>query len=145
VLDTYTDWLLAQKKKAGWEVADIHTPMKKYLEAHRKIDAAFGIDGFALANDGVHPGDAGHWLMAKQLLIYVGEKKAGDYPGIHAAMATHANGEKILALIAARQDFMKDAWLTETKHTRPEMNVGLPLQEAKLKSADIDKQINSLL
>ena len=145
VLDKYSDWLLAQRKSARWEVADIHYPMKKYLEAHRKLDAAFGMDGFALTNDGVHPGEAGHWLMAKQLLLYLGEKKAAAYPGINAAMKYHANGSSILKLVAERQDFMKDAWLTATGHRRPGMKTGLPLPEAKSKALDISRQINALL
>jgi lysophospholipase L1-like esterase len=144
VLDKYSDWLLAQKKAAKWEVADIHYAMKKYLEAHRKLDAAFGVDGFALANDGVHPGEAGHWLMAKQLLIYLGEKKAAKYPGIKTVMASHANGEELFRLIAERQNFMKDAWLTATGHKRPEMKPGLPLREATAKASAIGKQINAV-
>jgi lysophospholipase L1-like esterase len=145
VLDKYADWLLVQRKIPKWEVADIHYPMKKYLEAHRKVDAAFGIDGFALANDGVHPGEAGHWLMAKQVLLYLGEKKAAAYPGINAAMASHVNGSAILKLVAERQSFMKDAWLTETGHKRPEMKTGLPMKDAGSKAADIGKQIKALL
>jgi lysophospholipase L1-like esterase len=144
VLDKYADWLLEQRKKANWEVADIHYPMKKYQDAHRKVDAAFGIDGFALTNDGVHPGETGHWLMAKQLLIYLGEKNVAAFPGINAAVMHHVNGEKILKLVTEKQNFMKDAWLTATGHTRPEMKIGLPLQEAKLKAAEIDKQIREL-
>jgi lysophospholipase L1-like esterase len=144
VLDKYTDWLLAQRKIRKWKVADIHYPMKKYLEAHRKVDNDFGMDGFALTTDGIHPGETGHWLMAKQILFYLGEKKASAYPGIHAAMTYHINGEKILQLVAGKQDFMKDAWLTETGHTRPEMKIGMPLPEAKLKEEEIDKQIKLL-
>jgi len=39
---------------------------------------------------------------------------------------------------------MKDAWLTATGHTRPEMKTGLPLNEAKSKASAIGKQINAL-
>ncbi|GAC1452586.1 MAG: hypothetical protein NVSMB7_15330 [Chitinophagaceae bacterium] len=145
VLDKYSDWLLAQKKAAGWEVADIHYPMKKYLEAHRKVDAAFGIDGFALTNDGVHPGEAGHWLMAKQLLLYLHEKRPAAFPGINAAMKYYVNGARILKLVAGKQDVMKDAWLTATGHQRPGMKTGLPLQEARAKASEINRQINALL
>ena len=44
----YSDWLLAQRQQ-GWDVVDIHTPMKRYLEAERRRDPAF-----RLADDGVH-------------------------------------------------------------------------------------------
>src|SRR5437763_5854086 len=55
-LDRYTDWVLAQQKAAKWKVIDIHYPMKRFTEAHRKADSAFGIAAFALAEDGEHPG-----------------------------------------------------------------------------------------
>ena len=145
VLDKYADWLRLQKKSAHWEVADIHYPMKKYLDAHRTLDAAYGVDGFALAADGVHPGEAGHWIMAKQLLLYLGEKKAAGYQGIKNIMEQHSNGAGILQLVAERQNFMKDAWLTATGHTRPEMKTGLPLQEANTRALEIGRKITALL
>ncbi len=145
VLDAYATWILSQKKSNGWEVADIHFPMKHYLEAHRKLDKSFGIDGFALANDGVHPGEAGHWLMARQLLLHLQEKRVIQYPGIKSAMAAHANGQAIFRLVEERQNFMKDAWLTATGHTRPEMNTGLPMGEAIAKAAVVGTQIKALL
>jgi lysophospholipase L1-like esterase len=144
VLDKYSDWLLAQRKK-GWEVADVHYPMKKYLEAHRKVDAAFGIDGFALAPDGVHPGEVGHWLMARQLLLYLGEKEVARYRDIKAAMAAQPNGGEVLRLVGERQALLKDAWLTATGHRRPGMKPGLPLPEAGVKAAHIARQLQALL
>jgi lysophospholipase L1-like esterase len=145
VLDKYAEWLLGQRKKAGWQVADLHFAMKKYLEAHRKVDEQFAIDGFALAPDGVHPGDAGHWIMAKQILLYLGETSVAKAPSINAALGSIPNGEKILELVEQRQTMMKDAWLTATGHKRPGMNVGLPLAEAQAKAAEIKKQIRELL
>ena len=144
VLDKYADWLLSQRKTAKWEVADIHYPMKKYLTAHRKVDAAFGVDGFALANDGIHPGEAGHWLMAKQVLIYLGEKYAAKYADVKTAMENHKNGGEILKLVTERQNFMKDAWLTATGHTRPGMKTGMSLNEAISKATEIGNKIAAL-
>jgi len=145
VLDKYAEWLLGQRKAVQWEVADIHFPMKKYLEAHRRVDADFGIDGFALTTDGVHPGEVGHWLMARQLLLYVGEKEVTHYTGIKAAMSAIPNGDTILRLVKDRQLFMKDAWLTWTGHKRPEMPVGLPIEEAWSKAQEIERQLRALL
>jgi lysophospholipase L1-like esterase len=145
VLDKYAEWLLDQHKTMQWEVADIHFPMKQYLEAHRKVDAAFGIDGFALTTDGIHPGEVGHWLMARQLLHYVGENDVAHYSGINAAMGGIPNGDKILQLVKERQVFMKDAWLGWTGHKRPEMAVGLPIAEARLKAQEIERQLRGLL
>lgn len=139
VLDKYSDWLLTQRKK-GWEVADVHYPMKKYLEARRKVNA-----GFALANDGIHPGELGHWLMAQQLLLYLGEKEAARYPNIKAAMAAKPRGAEIRNLVDERQALMKDAWLTATGHQRPGMRPGLPLSEARELEAQIALELQELL
>ncbi|MBB5439292.1 lysophospholipase L1-like esterase [Pedobacter sp. AK017] len=143
VLDKYSDWLLGQKKAKNWEVADLHYPMKKYLEAHRKVDAALNINGFYLAADGVHPGETGHWIMAKALLLYLGEKKVSTAADLPAAV-THSKKYELIKLIAQKQDLMKDAWLTAAGHKRP-MKKGLPLEEATIKAAEIDEQISSLM
>ena len=140
VLDHYSDWLISQRDAAKWKVADVHFPMKKFLDDHRKADAAF-----AFAKDGVHPDALGHWIMAKQILLYLGEKNVAGIESIEDAVAVQPNGKEILQLISQRQQMMKDAWLTATKHTRPEMNVGLPLEEAKEKAAATEKEIKALL
>lgn len=145
VLDRYSDWLISQKSSANWEVIDVHYPMKKVLEAHRKIDAEFSLTGFALAEDGVHPGEVGHWIMARETLAYLGEKEAAKAPDVKAAIAVVPSSEQILKLVSQRQTMMKDAWLTATGHKRPEMKVGLPLEEAKAKAAEIEKQIRALM
>ena len=145
VLDIYSNWLLEQKKVANWEVADLHYPMKHYLEAYRAVDAKLAIDGFALANDGVHPGDVGHWLMAKSILLYLGEKSVAGFPTIKAALSAIPHGDQVLTLVNERQLIMKDAWLTATGHKRPEMKTGLPLEEAQTKARQLDTQIQALL
>ena len=139
VLDQYSEWLISQRYTANWEIVDIHFPMKKYLLDRRTKDPSF-----ALANDGVHPGDEGHWLMAKQVLLYLGENKVAKAESIEVAVAAQPNAEKILKLVAEKQSITKDAWLTATKHTRPEMKVGLPLKEAKTKAVAINKAIKML-
>ncbi|WP_316809838.1 SGNH/GDSL hydrolase family protein [Pedobacter heparinus] len=143
VLDKYSDWLLNQKKAKNWEVADVHYPMKNYLEAHRKIDEVQQINGFALAADGIHPGDVGHWIMAKAILLYLGEKKISTAPDVLSAIH-HSKKVELLKLIAEKQNIMKDAWLTAAGHKRP-MKKGMPLEEAAIKAAEIDEQINSLM
>ena len=144
-LDTYTDWVLNQRQKAGWRVIDIHYPAKQFVQAHLKVDSTFGIAAFALAEDGVHPGEAGHWMMAKQVLLYLGEKGVATAQDVHAALADVPEGEAILKLVAERQSLMKDAWLTAAGHKRPLMNVGIPLDAAKAKYAAIEKEIRGLL
>lgn len=139
VLDVYSEWLVSQRAQQKWEVVDVHFPMKRYLEQHRQLQP-----DFALAKDGVHPGDLGHWLMAREVLMYLGEKGLENTEDVRATLAYHPNGESILKLVAERQQLMKDAWLTSTGHQRPEMKVGLPMEEARKKAAAFEKQLKRL-
>ncbi|HLL94088.1 MAG TPA: SGNH/GDSL hydrolase family protein [Spirosoma sp.] len=145
VLDSYSDWLLGQKTAQGWSVIDIHNPMKQFLAAHRKVDSTFALTGFALADDGVHPGEVGHWLMAKTILLGLGEKAIANAPDLLSALASVANAAQILPLIRERQNLMKHAWLTATGHKRPGVKAGLPLEEAKVKALELDAQIRLLM
>jgi len=145
VLDKYTDWLLGQRSAAKWEVIDVHYPMQKYLLAHRKIDAQFKVDGFALADDGVHPGEAGHWIMARQILLYLGCKEVANSGSIADNLASVPNGAQILKLVAERQNTMRDAWLTATKYQRPGLPVGLPLDRATFISDSLKTRIHDLI
>ena len=145
VLDRYADWLLSKKSSSKWEVIDIHYPMKKYLTAHRKVDALFGLDGFALATDGVHPGETGHWIIARQILLYLGFKDLAKSPGILESLHQISDAAELVTLITKRQNMLRDAWLTATKHTRPGLPVGLPLSEAQAKAAEWIPQIATLI
>ena len=145
VLDNYSDWIIERGKKDSWEVADIHYPMKRYLDAHRQVDARYGISGFALADDGVHPGETGHWMIAKELLWQLGEKQVAEFSSMAALIQTCRNGKVIEQLIASRQVMMKDAWLTYTGHTRPGMTKGLDFLTAQTHAKSIQQNIDSLL
>src|SRR5258708_23724868 len=131
VLDRYSEWLLQQKDSLGWKVADLHFPMRQYLEEHQLADSSF-----ALAQDGIHPDSLGHWIMAREILYYLGEKKVLDAESIQAALAGHPQGAAILALVGEKQQGMKDAWLTAARHTRPGLNVGMPLEQARVKESE---------
>ena len=137
-LDRYADWLLAQRA-AGWDVADLHGPMNRYLAERRARDPKF-----FLAGDGVHCGDIGHWIVAKQLLLHLGAKDLANIDDPQAMLAGYPHGEQVLKLIQQRQRMTKDAWLTDVRHVRPGMNKGLPLPEAVAKAAEIETQIRQL-
>ncbi|SMP34162.1 Lysophospholipase L1 [Algoriphagus winogradskyi] len=140
VLDNYSEWLISKRYTEDWKVIDIHWPMRKYLEDQRELDSAF-----YLAKDGVHPGEIGHWLMAKEILISIGESEVKNYVDIHDAIASHAMGEEILSLVSKRQALLRDAWLTATGHLRPGINAGIPLEEAQAKGREIDAEIKKML
>jgi len=121
VLAEYSAWLVSQRTN-GWDVIDLHTPMKQYLAAQRAKDPAF-----ALTKDGIHPGDLGHWLMAQAILEHLGVTAAQSANSINALLAPYPDGGQILAREQASQRVWKDAWLTETGHKRPNMKRGLPM------------------
>ena len=140
VLDNYADWLLEKKHSSKWEVIDIHTPMKKYLTQHRKTDSTF-----VLAPDGVHPGEAGHWIIAKQILQQLGFKKVAKFTGIVESLQQIPDAVALVKLVANRQNMLRDAWLTATKHIRPGLPVGLPLKEAETKAVEMLQAIETLI
>jgi lysophospholipase L1-like esterase len=145
VLDIYSDWMLSLKQSLFWEVIDIHYPMKKYLQAHRQADARFGMNAFALAEDGVHPGDTGHWIMAREILVYAGFKELEKSPGIVESLKQIPEASKYVKLISERQNLLRDAWLTATKHNRPGLPAGLSLKDAGFKAAVMMKEINAVV
>ena len=63
VLQGYTAWLLAQRAD-GWDVVDAHGPMKERLAEMRRTDPSF-----RFAGDGVHINTAGHWIIAREILL----------------------------------------------------------------------------
>ncbi len=142
-LGRYTQWLLA-KRAEGWDVVDIHTPMRAALEAGRAKDPAF-----LLASDGVHPGPEGHWIMAREILAQCFGAKLN---GIDKAEDLFAgNGDEIRKLVAARRTVLFAAYMTKIGHQRPgvpghpKAKPGPSIDEASAKAADLTRQIEALL
>jgi lysophospholipase L1-like esterase/pimeloyl-ACP methyl ester carboxylesterase len=138
VLGRYSEWLLARRAE-GWDVADIHGPMNRALAERRTREPAFGF-----ARDGVHPNEAGHWLMARHVLLHLGATDLEEADTPAAMVAAHPHGAELLKLVQQRQRLLKDAWLTHTGHLRPAMRAGLPLEEAQARAAELGKQILEL-
>ncbi len=139
VLDIYADWLLSKKYTDGWKIIDIHWPMKKYLEDQRLIDSTF-----YLAKDGIHPNEEGHWQIAKQVLLSLGENEVKAVSNFQEILEKTAHGEEIFKLVDQYQQLMKDAWLTHIGHERPNMNEGIPLDKAKVEAEKIVERIREL-
>jgi lysophospholipase L1-like esterase len=138
-LQRYSQWLIEQRGK-GWDVVDLNGPMTRYQETRQRTEP-----GFVLAGDGVHPGDLGHWLMAREVLLHWGADDVADVESVGAIMGARPNGDEVLKLVQRRQRMMKDAWLSDTGHNRPGMNRGRPLTEALTTAAEFDRQIRALV
>jgi lysophospholipase L1-like esterase len=139
VLEHYAAWIMAQRTAANWEVIDVNGPLRRVLSARQKQEP-----GFFLSRDGVHPGDYGHWLMAREILRHFGARDLEGVESAAAMVAGHPQGAKLLELVTQRQVLLRDAWLTATGHQRPGVRAGLPLPEAQAKAREIDGQLAAL-
>ncbi len=137
-LDQYSAWLIGQRS-AGWEVADLHSGMNQWLAEQRKRDPDFGF-----TRDGVHPDAQGHWIMAKQILLYLGASDVETDSTSAAMVSNNPHGAEILKLVHEKQQLLRDAWLNFCGFKRPGVKAGLPVPEAEAKAADLDKQIREL-
>jgi lysophospholipase L1-like esterase len=137
VLDRYSEWLIAQRSK-GWEVVDIHGPMKTFIARERAREP-----NFRLAGDGVHANPTGHAIMAREILSawrFPPIEVTAD-PGVERAFAPDPKGLDVLRLVQKKQRLLKDAWLTTTGHRRPGMKPGLPMEEAERQAKQLEAEI----
>lgn len=134
VLEDYSNWLIDMRSKKGWEVIDLHGPMKKALNDQRKTDASF-----TYSKDGIHPTPQGHLLIATTVLNSWGLSLEQD------GTPLHPQGHEILDLVRKKQSVLRPAWLSHVGHKRPGVAVGLPLEEANNKADELDQQIRELV
>jgi lysophospholipase L1-like esterase len=143
VLTHYSDWLLEQRTN-GWQVIDVHGPMKRFLEARRKQSP-----DFVLAGDGVHPNAIGHLIIAEQIVRTWKLPTGSSTNGVRFTWRApdhedaQKDGNELLALIRKRQRLLTDAWLTDIGHSRPGMTRGLPIADAIQKAESLDQQIRT--
>lgn len=129
VLGAYARWLL-EKREEGWTVIDLHGPMTQIIAATRKQDPHF-----TFQPDGIHPNDAGHWFIARQLIGFFGGEADAEADTPEAMLKTKSVPPKVLSQTQARMGMLRDAWLSHTGHQRPGLPKGLPLEEARQKAA----------
>ncbi|HWA98256.1 MAG TPA: SGNH/GDSL hydrolase family protein [Pirellulales bacterium] len=140
VLDRYAQWLLDQRQR-GWDVVDAHGPMNTYLAKARERDPSL-----VLARDGVHIDATGHWLIAKQLLLYfdIDSDEVARADSIDRILHSAPHGNDVLTLVRERNRLLRDAWVSATGHKRPGMKQGLALDEALAKAKEIDTDLRKL-
>jgi lysophospholipase L1-like esterase len=138
-LARYTTWLFS-KRADGWDVVDIHTPMRQALDQGRAKNPAF-----QFAGDGVHPGREGHWLMAHEILTqFFSAKLDGSTSGEDFFPA---HGSEIRKLVHERMVVLFDAWMTQIPHQRPGVpggpgaKPGPSITDANAKAADLANRI----
>lgn len=141
-LARYTDWLLSMKKQ-GWNVVDIHSPMRRALEAERERNPEFGF-----TKDSVHPGRQGHWVMARCVLGQFFGANLDGLAGAEALFPEH--GDEIRGLIQQRMKVRFEAWMSRIRHTRPGVpggpgsKQGPSVEEAETKAAELTKKLEEM-
>jgi lysophospholipase L1-like esterase len=142
-LVTYRDWLLS-KRADGWDVVDIHGPMRRDLDAARKTNSAFRFQP-----DGIHPDRAGHWVMAREILT---QFFGADLGGISSSPQFFGkNGVQIRELVNHRRGILFSSLMTQIGHTRPQVvgGPGVPPgpspETAQAQSSEIAKSIEALI
>lgn len=124
VLDAYAAWLVSMRGK-GWETVDIRPDLKRAVADAKAKDPAF-----IYAKDGVHPGGDGH--------RFIGEAAAkGLWPLLKLPGQPVLPTGDALKILSERAGVLEYAWLSETKHLRPGVKAGLPLDEAKKRADEL--------
>ena len=138
VLDRYAEWLLARRDD-GWLVVDLHEPMTRELARQRETAPEF-----TFQPDAVHPNEAGHWFMARQLIRWFGDEQAAGAESPEKMLATRKIPAAALKLVQQRKNVRRDAYLTAAGHKRPGIRAGLPIEEAEAQAARLSAQIRQL-
>ena len=88
-----------------------------------------------MSPDGVHPNQVGHRVMASVL---------ADAWNLTLPAEDAMQDERLKSvqeLITRRQQVLKHAWLSHTKHIRPVLPTGMALEEATQLADEIEAQI----
>ncbi len=128
VLDDYAGWLNKQQRGAAWSVIDIRPELKKDVAAKKKNDAKF-----VYAGDGIHPGEAGHAMIAEIVCDKL-------WPALKLSGKPQIASGNALATLSKRNNLLKLAWLTKTGHARPGIPAGLPLDKAEKQAAALSEK-----
>jgi lysophospholipase L1-like esterase len=134
VLARYSQWLVS-KRADGWRVVDVHTAMRRALDSRRAAEPAF-----TYAKDGVHPNEAGHWIISSELVADLAGESRGAALDVINQLRDPQSAE-LLKLIRERGRIATDAWLSDTGHLRPGMTPGVPVDEARSKAEKLAPKI----
>lgn len=138
LLGRYADWLLSRKAD-GWRVISLHAPMTAALNERVAADPEF-----TFQPDGVHPNDAGHWLMASLLIKHFGDAESAAAASPEAMLQQLKQPPAIYGLIQQRMAVRRDSYLQTAGHLRPGMAQGKSVEEAERLADELTKQIAAL-
>ena len=124
VLQAYSAWMVMQRK-AGWQVIDVHSRLMLEFTNAKRMDSKF-----VYANDGVHPTEKGHSLIARAVWDGLAPSMmwVKDVPLVSDSAKNRPLYKSMVVL--------RNAWLSETGHTHPLVSPGLPLDTAEKRSSE---------
>lgn len=135
VMSRYSAWLVAQREQ-GWIVIDLHGPMARALAERRTADA-----DFTFQPDAVHPNSAGHWLIASEIIRWLGDDESADLATADEMLKKNRVSSEQYRAIRKRMHLLRDAYLSAAGHKRPGVKAGLPLDQAESQAEDLSKRL----
>ncbi len=134
VLRTYGKWIMISKLSVARKI-DLNTPMLEYNQQLRKTDPQFH-----LSNDGIHPSELGHLLMAKTILHAWGFEIEGDLIEI----LEKANADPLFVEIDNRRQMRSQGWLEYIGYERGEVVKTNSVHDIEIEAAERQKSIDRL-
>jgi lysophospholipase L1-like esterase len=114
-------------------VIDLHRAIAAAIAARRAAEPAF-----TFTRDGVHPGDAGHLLIAHTILTALGYAvPTGDAEG----ELSRVKSDPVFELVRARRQLRSEAWLPFVGYTRGEKFKSASVDAAEQVVAHLSKEI----
>lgn len=138
VMDRYSQWLVS-KRRDGWQVIDLHSAMAREVGLRREADPEF-----TFQRDGVHTNEAGEWFMASRMIEWFGDGAAHNADSLSAMLRRANLPTELYGKVKTRMSILRDAYLTKSKHVRPGIKVGLPVEEAIQQAATLTEEIDTM-
>ncbi len=132
VLDTYGNWLVSRRAD-GWLVIDIRPDLKQAVAAKKSRNPQF-----IYATDGIHPGKEGHRFIADSINRQLW--RILKLPG-----SPKLPNDDALAILSRRSELLKLAWLTKTRHLRPGVPAGQPIDEAEAQAKKLIEDYQNVI
>lgn len=126
VLTAYAKWELSLKID-GVTVIDLHTPMRAARDARTT----------PFSKDKVHPGEDGHWLMAKTILKSLGV-------AVVDKEIAEIKADPLFKLVDQKRSQRASAWMKHIGYTREKTVMPEPLGTIESDVAQLQQKINAL-
>lgn len=117
-------------------VVDLHRTMLDEIASRRERDATF-----TFTPDGVHPGDAGHLLIARTILVELGYELPDGTDESHLSRIL---ADPVFALIRDRRQLRSEAWLPFVGYRRGESFRSASVEAAENVAARLEREISVL-